>query len=231
MAAPGYAPQVDGGATARLSSSVRYALVTGLLLVGVGDLAAIDLVLLPRYLDGAWRAPPVLSPPAAIKPNVVSPPAPLQASQPALAPPPIHKPAPSPSAKLAPGKPALAKPALASSTLAENPAPAFSNLLFATNSSWLSLAARESLTGLAATLAEHPTLRVVISGHTDSSGPEALNRALSLDRARKCDRWLEDRGVDPTRIEVQSFGSTRPLAGDRSAMAQARNRRVEIDLH
>jgi len=70
----------------------------------------------------------------------------------------------------------------------------------------------------------------VISGHTDDSGPENLNRALSIERARRCGQWLEGHGVDSARIEIQGFGSTRPVADDRSPEAQVHNRRVEIDL-
>jgi outer membrane protein OmpA-like peptidoglycan-associated protein len=83
---------------------------------------------------------------------------------------------------------------------------------------------------LATTLAENPSQRVVLSGHTDTSGPENLNRALSIERARRCGQWLEGRGVDPARMEIQGFGSTRPLVDDSSSEAQVHNRRVEIDL-
>src|ERR1039457_259136 len=216
MMAPGSAHRLDGGAIAQLSASVRYALSAGLLLVGVADLAAIDLVLLPRYVGGAPRFAPVLPvPPAATGPS----------SQAAFAPPPAPEQTPPPPAEPAPAAPAPAPP-----KVAENPAPTFPNLLFARNTSWLSPAARETLARLAATLAEQPSRRVAIDGHTDNSGPEELNRALSLERARRCGDWLEDRGVDPTRIEIQGFGSSRPLEGDRTPVAQAHNRRVEIDL-
>lgn len=202
MMAPGYAHPSGsaGGATAQLSSSTRCALAAGLLLVGVADLAAIDLELLPRYVGDATRVAQVLPvPPAAIEP-----------SRPAFTPPAVPAPAPP--------------------TMAAKPAPRFANLLFGRNASWLLPAARETLARLAATLAEQPSRRVAISGHTDNSGPEVLNRALSLDRARRCGHWLEDRGVDPARIEIQGFGSSRPLVVDRTPAAQAHNRRVEIDL-
>lgn len=201
MMALGSAHRLDGGAIAQLSASVRYALVAGLLLVGVADLAAIDLVLLPRYVGGDTPFAPVLPvPPAATRPQ----------SQAAFAPPPAPTHTPPPPA--------------------EKPAPVFPDLLFARSTSWLTPTARETLARLAATLAEQPSRRVAIGGHTDNSGPEMLNRALSLERARRCGDWLKDHGVDPTRIEIQSFGSSRPLAGDQSPAAQTHNRRVEIDL-
>jgi outer membrane protein OmpA-like peptidoglycan-associated protein len=83
---------------------------------------------------------------------------------------------------------------------------------------------------LASALVENPSRRVVISGHTDDVGPEELNRALSVERARRCSQWLTGHGVDPERMDIQGFGSTRPLGGDRSPEAQVNNRRVEFDL-
>jgi outer membrane protein OmpA-like peptidoglycan-associated protein len=133
--------------------------------------------------------------------------------------PPPPAPAALPAAKVA--------PATAAANLVENEIP---HLLFARNTSWLSPAAKEILGWVASTLIENPSRRAVISGHTDDVGPEDLNRVLSVERARRCGRWLEGHGVDPERMEIQGFGSTRPVGGDRSPEAQVHNRRVEIDL-
>lgn len=242
MTASGYVRRSDGaggagGGAAERSSSVRFALAAVLLLVGVGDLAAIDLVLLPRYFAGAARvgSPPPPSPPAAATPRaempvVLPPPSSPVAEATSLAEPAQQPNIQAPAAEApAAETPAVEAPAAAPAQgdLAE---PAFPHLLFATNTSWLSPAVREILARLATTLAENPSRRVVLGGHTDNVGPEDLNRALSVERARRCGRWLEGRGIDPERIETQGFGSTRPVAGDRFAEAEAHNRRVEIDL-
>jgi outer membrane protein OmpA-like peptidoglycan-associated protein len=235
MTAPGYAHRSGdvGGATAQSSAFVRHALVAGLLLLGVGDLAAIDLVLLPRYLGGATRSGPVLPAPFSAKtPRPELSPAPLPTNQPAPAAARIVESTAPPPTEVAPAE---AVPPPAEPPPAAEPATSgFPNLLFARNTSWLSPMARETLTQVAAILAEQPGRRVVISGHTDAAGPEELNRALSVERARRCARWLEGRGVDPARMDIQGFGSTRPLGGDHSGdpsmAAQARNRRVEIEL-
>jgi outer membrane protein OmpA-like peptidoglycan-associated protein len=211
-----------GGSAAQPSSSPRYALAALLLFVGIGDLAAIDLVLLPRYLAGAKGA---------LLPSPPNPPASAPLAAQTL---PASPPTTVPTAE----SPALQPPASPSSAPAEPPASApgdladtdFPSLLFARNTCWLSPAAREILVKLAAALAENPSRRVVLGGHTDSVGSEDHNRALSIERARRCGRWLEGRGIDAARIETHGFGSTRPAAGDDSPQAQARNRRVEIDL-
>ena len=237
MIAPGYARPSGsaggadgvGGRSARVSTSVRYALAVGLLMVGIADLAAVDLVLLPRYFSGARpRSQPARLPPAATPtvamPVVLPPENPVVPAVPAVLlgvePPSRPEPAPPPPTEVAPAEAAPAN--LAS--------PEFPHLLFARNTSWLSPAAKETLAQLAAILAEDPSRQVVIRGHSDNVGPEAFNRALSLERAKKCEHWLEGRGVDPERIEIQGFGSARPLDGDGSPEVQAHNRRVEIDL-
>jgi len=154
-------------------------------------------------------------PPVAVAPLVLPP-----ASPPVAEAPPPPAPVPLPTAEVAPTE--VASPSLADI--------AFPHVLFARNTSWLSPVAKEVLDRLAATLAENPSRRVAIGGHTDDVGPEELNRALSVERARRCARWLEAHGVDPERMDIQGFGSTRPVGGDRSPEAQVNNRRVELDL-
>jgi outer membrane protein OmpA-like peptidoglycan-associated protein len=222
----------NGGAIAQLSASVRYPLAALLLVVGIADLAVIDGVLLPRYLAGTARIgspPPAQSPvtitPVAVRPAAVTPVAAVPAAIPQANPPVAEAPPPP-----APDQPPLAQgvPTPAVSTrLAESE---FPHVLFARNTSWLSPATREILGRLATTLAENPSRRVVLGGHTDNVGTEEFNRALSVERARRCGRWLEEHGVAPERMEIQGFGSTRPVGGDRSPEAQVHNRRVEIDL-
>lgn len=246
MTASGFARRSDvsdgaGGGAAQVSSSVRYALAVGLLLVGIGNLAAIDFVLLPRYLAGATSmgslpppSLPMAATPTAIVPALSPPPSPPVADTgaaeiPAL-PPPANPPVVEAPARTVPTSSPPAEPPAAAAATADLAEHEFPHVLFARNTTWLSPEAREILARLAATLAENPGRRVVFGGHTDNVGPEDLNRALSLARARKSGHWLEGRGIDPERIEIQGFGSTRPVAGDRSPEAQARNRRVEIDL-
>jgi outer membrane protein OmpA-like peptidoglycan-associated protein len=235
MTASGYARRsdgADGGAIAQPSSSTRYALAAVLLVVGIADLAAIDGVLLPRYLAGRTRssrpaAPPVVVTPVAVLPAAVTP----VAAAPVAEVPAVLPPASQPAVE-APA-PARQSPTQVAPTQATPSHPAeseFPHLFFARNTSWLSPAARDVLARLATTLTEDPSRRVVISGHTDDSGPENLNRALSIERARRCGQWLEGHGVDPVRMEIQGFGSTRPAADDGSPEAQVHNRRVEIDL-
>jgi outer membrane protein OmpA-like peptidoglycan-associated protein len=75
-----------------------------------------------------------------------------------------------------------------------------------------------------------PTMRVRIVGHTDSTGNDAINNPLSVDRAQSVRDYLAGRGVAPTRVETEGRGSREPVADNGSDAGRAQNRRVEIFL-
>jgi outer membrane protein OmpA-like peptidoglycan-associated protein len=79
-------------------------------------------------------------------------------------------------------------------------------------------------------LAGQPNTEVHIVGHTDSTGSEAINNPLSLDRAQSTRNYLTGRGVDPRRIQIEGRGEREPIADNSTEAGRARNRRVEIYL-
>jgi outer membrane protein OmpA-like peptidoglycan-associated protein len=79
-------------------------------------------------------------------------------------------------------------------------------------------------------LASQPNAEVRIIGHTDSTGSDALNNRLSLDRAQAARNYLASRGVDPRRIQVAGRGEHQPVADNGSDAGRAKNRRVEVFL-
>ena len=72
--------------------------------------------------------------------------------------------------------------------------------------------------------------RLSITGHSDSSGDEALNRALSLARAEAVAAWLARRGIDEHRMLVAGAGSSSPVAPNATRYGRSLNRRIEIDF-
>jgi len=80
----------------------------------------------------------------------------------------------------------------------------------------------------ASTLQENPNTNVVIIGHTDSTGSDAINQPLSVDRASRTRDYLAGRGVNPNRITIEGRGSREPIASNNDNSGKARNRRVEI---
>jgi OOP family OmpA-OmpF porin len=70
--------------------------------------------------------------------------------------------------------------------------------------------------------------RVTTTGHTDKSGPEDYNMALSLRRANTVKDALVREGVPATAISVIGKGKTQPLVQTADGVREPQNRRVEI---
>ena len=69
-----------------------------------------------------------------------------------------------------------------------------------------------------------------IEGHTDSSGNEATNKALSLKRAEAVARYLETRGISADRLEAVGAGSAKPIATNETRYGRSLNRRIEFEF-
>jgi len=105
------------------------------------------------------------------------------------------------------------------------------DLAFDTGASDLSGARYESLVSLAAWLAEAPTRRVVLVGHTDAEG--ALDANIALSRARAIavrDMLVSELGADPARIEAAGVGYLAPRSANDDPAGRDANRRVEVVL-
>ena len=74
-----------------------------------------------------------------------------------------------------------------------------------------------------------PDSTIKMSGHTDSTGSDAVNMKLSQERAGKVARFVtEVGGVAGNRITVNGYGESRPVASNETLDGRAANRRVEI---
>ena len=99
---------------------------------------------------------------------------------------------------------------------------------FAPNTSELAGSAYGMLDEVARLLREAPAMRLRIEGHTDASGDEGANVILSRRRAEVVRDYLVSRGVDTSRLEVQGYGSARPIDTNRTEEGRAHNRRIEL---
>lgn len=79
-------------------------------------------------------------------------------------------------------------------------------------------------------LNNQPNTEIRIVGHTDSTGNDAINKPLSMNRAASARDYLAQRGVDSRRISIDGRGSYEPVADNGSEAGRARNRRIEIFL-
>jgi outer membrane protein OmpA-like peptidoglycan-associated protein len=80
----------------------------------------------------------------------------------------------------------------------------------------------------ATTLNQNPVTTVTIIGHTDSSGSDAINNPLSVNRASATRDYLVARGVAASRIAIDGRGAREPVADNGTAAGRAMNRRIEI---
>lgn len=126
-----------------------------------------------------------------------------------------------------PGQPIL-PPQSAADTFAAPPRvwPDVEQIQFGFDATALTLRDRLALSDHAAFLKLNPEQRLIITGHTDATGPEAYNRQLSYRRARAVADYLMDQGVPEDKLVIQGEGSDRPLAHKASDDEQ---RRVELE--
>lgn len=87
---------------------------------------------------------------------------------------------------------------------------------------------RPILDKFASGLNGNPAATVTIIGHTDSSGNDAINNPLSVNRAASVRDYLSTRGVAANRIAIDGRGSREPIAANDTPANRAKNRRVEI---
>ncbi|MDR3226370.1 MAG: OmpA family protein [Prevotellaceae bacterium] len=101
-------------------------------------------------------------------------------------------------------------------------------ILFATNSSTLSTAARKSLQRFATSLQNNPLTNVQVFGHTDNTGSRQVNENLSLARAQSVANDLMSKGVNGQRLAVKGLAYDDPIATNDTEAGRAKNRRVEV---
>jgi peptidoglycan-associated lipoprotein len=89
---------------------------------------------------------------------------------------------------------------------------------------------QEVLDRKAAILVANPGVKLRISGHADERGSDEYNLALGNRRAAAAKRYLQNKGVDGSRLEVVSYGEERPLNPGNDETAYAQNRRDEFEI-
>ena len=103
-----------------------------------------------------------------------------------------------------------------------------SGILFGFNQSDLSEEAKQSLSHLVKGIADRPDSKIRVYGHTDIVGSAEANQAVSTKRAKEVARYLEEKGIDASRIEATGMSFNQPVADNSTEAGRAKNRRVEI---
>lgn len=85
------------------------------------------------------------------------------------------------------------------------------------------------LAEIIAVVQDNPQLRrLSIEGHTDSTGSDMHNQALSEQRAAAVRDYLVQHGVDAARLTSRGWGETRPIGDNSTPEGREANRRVEF---
>jgi outer membrane protein OmpA-like peptidoglycan-associated protein len=102
------------------------------------------------------------------------------------------------------------------------------NIFFDFDQATLKKESTAELQNLLEIMTELPTLKIEISGHTDSKGSADYNKKLSERRAKAVVDYLIAKGVSPERFTHKGFGMERPLVSNDDEEGRALNRRTEF---
>jgi outer membrane protein OmpA-like peptidoglycan-associated protein len=104
-------------------------------------------------------------------------------------------------------------------------------ILFDTNKSDLRPASQTEIQRMAEVLKKYPDTNVLVEGHTDNTGSDAINQPLSERRAQAVSNYTVAQGIDASRISAKGYGSSQPIADNTTAEGRQANRRVEIAIY
>jgi outer membrane protein OmpA-like peptidoglycan-associated protein len=114
------------------------------------------------------------------------------------------------------------------------------NIFFDLDKATLRDASRNELERLIKLLNENPTLRIEISGHTDTQGDAAYNQKLSEARAKAVVDYLIKAGIAAGRLEYKGYGESQPQIPEADILkmktkaereeAHQQNRRTEFKI-
>jgi outer membrane protein OmpA-like peptidoglycan-associated protein len=104
-----------------------------------------------------------------------------------------------------------------------------SGILFDIGKDSIKPSAQDSLAKAAATLKNSET-NILIQGHTDSSGSDAINNPLSQRRATNVLNFLASNGVPASRMTAIGYGSSRPAVPNDTEANRTLNRRVQLEI-
>lgn len=104
------------------------------------------------------------------------------------------------------------------------------NIYFDYDKSNIRSDAREILKANAEIFTKNSSATIVVEGYCDERGTTEYNMALGERRAQETKQYLENLGINASRIETISYGEERPLDSRSTEEAWAQNRRVQFLL-
>jgi chemotaxis protein MotB len=110
-------------------------------------------------------------------------------------------------------------------------------IVFSSGSAEMNAKGRATLDKIVGTLQSVTDKRIVVRGYTDNEPIGAALRSryptnweLSTARASDVVRFLQGKGIDPTRLEAAGYGEYQPVAPNSTPDGRRQNRRIDIVL-
>ena len=101
---------------------------------------------------------------------------------------------------------------------------------FETAKASLTPLSRYQLGDVANVLKDNPELRIELRGHTDNTGDEEANMALSQSRAATVFNYLVEKGIGADRLVSTGYGETQPIGDNATEDGRQQNRRTELKV-
>jgi peptidoglycan-associated lipoprotein len=103
-------------------------------------------------------------------------------------------------------------------------------IYFKSGGTTLAAESKETYTRMLAEVSRRPGADATVTGHADRTSTQRWNEVLATKRADKVRKDLIDAGIPLERIEMDSYGETRPAVPTADEIPEPRNRRVEITI-
>jgi len=104
------------------------------------------------------------------------------------------------------------------------------NTMFSQSSAEIIPSSFSELDRIVTAMNTHPTMEILLEGHTDNQGEVRENVKLSEDRVQQVKKYLLSKGISANRIQTKAWGPAKPIASNLTEQTRKKNRRVEFTI-
>lgn len=104
------------------------------------------------------------------------------------------------------------------------------NIFFDFNKASLRENSIAELNRLVKMMEKNTSLKIQISGHTDSVGSDSYNQDLSERRASSVVKYLIASGIEARRLKYKGYGESQPISDNSTEEGRQMNRRTEFEV-